>query len=192
MTQPQSYVITHKSSPVINDCVQSLEQHSWSYEIFPATDGQTITQRHWNCIGVRMSDAGKMPNRPGAQGCWHSHFTLWQRCVELNKSIIVLEHDAVVTAPWPNDLDLETQLIKLYSTAECKLHPHFGLWSKGSHAYSLTPKQAQTLITDAQKRGAQAVDKHLGDRVLPWTFLSYDLVIRNPRRGRSTTSQIRK
>lgn len=190
--QPCSYVIAHTSSPVVGECVQSLEQHGWPYKIISATDGQTITQRDWDRIGVRMSDTGKMPSRPGAQGCWHSHFRLWRQCVELNEPIVVLEHDAVVTAPWPNTLDIETQLIKLYSTAECKLHPHFGLWSKGSHAYSLTPQQAQILITDAQTRGAQAVDKHLGDRVLPWTFLSYDLVVRNPRRVRSTTSQIRK
>jgi hypothetical protein len=105
--------------------------------------------------------------------------------------MVVLEHDALVTGPWPKDLDIDTQVVKLYKTAECKINPAFGLWSKGAHAYTLTPAQAHRLITDAQQRGAQAVDKHLGDQVLPWTFFDRDLVMLNPGRGRSSTSGIK-
>jgi GR25 family glycosyltransferase involved in LPS biosynthesis len=188
----KSYVIAHTSSRVIDDCVQSLERHGWPYEIFPAVDGNTISPADWNCIGVQMSDAGKMSRRPGAQGCWHSHFALWQRCVESNQPIVILEHDAIITAPWPDHIDIDTQLIKLYTTAECKINPAFGTWSKGAHAYSVTPAQAKTLITHAQTHGAQAVDKHLGDAVLPWTFYTTDLVVLNPRRGPSSTSPLRK
>lgn len=190
--QPQCYVIAHKSSSVIGDCVRSLEQHGWSYEIFPAVDGSKVTALSWRTIGVVMSELGKMPQRPGAQGCWLSHFALWKRCRELDKPIVIMEHDALATGSWPKDLDIETQLIKLYSTAECKVNPAFGIWSKGAHAYTLTPEQASVLINDAQSRGAQAVDKHLGTTVLPWTFYKEDLVVLNPRRGRSTTSPLRK
>ncbi len=189
---PQSYVIAHTSSRVIGDCVQSLERHGWSYEIFPAVDGHRITAQDWNRIGVAMNAEGKMPRRLGAQGCWHSHFALWQRCVKLDQPIVVLEHDALVTAPWPDSIDIDTQLVKLYTTAECKINPSFGTWSKGAHAYSLTTAQAQTLITHAQQHGAQAVDKHLGTAVLPWTFYKKDLVILNPARGPSSTSALRK
>jgi glycosyl transferase family 25 len=192
MPQPQCYVIAHQSSPVVDDCVQSLKQHGWSYEIFPAVDGRQITQADWSRIGVTMNTEGKMPRRPGAQGCWLSHFALWQRCVDLDQPIIIMEHDAIVTAPWPADLDLDTQIVKLYSTAECKVNPAFGRWSKGAHAYTVTPQQAQILITDAQQRGAQAVDKHLGDLVIAWTFYRHDLVVLNPARGPSSTSPLRK
>ncbi len=192
MIQPQCYVIAHKSSRVIDDCVQSLGQHGWTYEIFPAVDGHRVTSTDWDRVGVRMMSEGKMSRRPGAQGCWLSHFALWQRCVDLDQPIIILEHDALVTGPWPADLDINTQIIKLYSTAECKVNPAFGRWSKGAHAYTVTPRQAQILITDAQKRGAQAVDKHLGDLVIPWKFYKHDLVLLNPGRGPSTTSPLRK
>lgn len=192
MTAPKSYVIAHPSSLVVDDCVQSLEHHGWSYEIFSAVNGHTVTQDHWDRVGVRMMTEGKMPRRPGAQGCWLSHFALWQQCVETNQPIVILEHDALVTAPWPADIDIDTQLVKLYSTAECKINPAFGQWSKGAHAYSLTPKQAQTLIAHAKQHGAQAVDKHLGDRVLPWTFYKTNLVVLNSRRGPSSTSPLRK
>jgi hypothetical protein len=189
---PKSYIIAHTSSRVIDDCVQSLEQHGWSYEIFPAVNGQQITLQDWLRIGVAMNSEGKMPRRPGAQGCWHSHYTLWQHCVDQNQPIVVLEHDAIVISPWPADIDIDTQLVKLYSTAECKVNPAFGLWSKGAYAYSLTPSQAQALIVHAQKHGAQAVDKHLGNQVLPWTFYHSDLVVLNPKRGPSSTSPLKK
>jgi hypothetical protein len=188
MLQPKCYVIAHTSSLVVGDCVQSLEQHGWSYEISSAINGSQVTKADWQRVGVVMSNLGKMKCRPGAQGCWLSHFALWQQCVNTNQPVVILEHDALVTAPWPADLDIDTQLIKLYNSAECKINPRFGLWSKGSHAYTLTPGQASVLIKDAQQREAQSVDKHLGDRVLPWTFYKDNLVVLNPRRGRSTTS----
>ena len=90
------------------------------------------------------------------------------------------------------DIDLEPAVIKLFTKAECKVNPAFGRWSKGAHAYTVTPTQAHQLITDAQARGAQAVDKHLGDLVLPWRFYHQDLVVLNPRRGPSSTSPLRK
>jgi hypothetical protein len=191
MTQPQCHIIAHTSSRVIGDCVRSLEQHGWSYEIFPAVDGLQVSEQDWKKIGVVMSEAGKMTRRPGAQGCWLSHFALWQQCVESNQPMVIMEHDAVVTEPWPLDIDIQDRVIKLYTTAECKINPAFGRWSKGAHAYTVTPAQAQTLITDAQQRGAQAVDKHLGDLVLPWTFYHRDLVVLHPGRGRSSTSAIK-
>jgi len=191
MQQPRCYIIAHKSSRVIGDCVRSLEQHGWSYEIWPAVDGHKSTEKDWQRIGIAMGDLGKIKRRPGAQGCWLSHHAVWSRCMELNEPVIVLEHDALVTGPWPADIDVNTQLIKLYTRAECKVNPVFGLWSKGSHAYTITPAQAQRIIDHAQRHGAQAVDKHLGDQVLPWTFFSKDLVVLNPGRGRSSTSTIK-
>jgi hypothetical protein len=192
MPQPQCHVIAHESSRVIGDCVQSLTQHGWRYKIFPAVDGRTVTAQDWHRTGVTMSQEGKMTRRPGAQGCWLSHFALWQQCADSNEPVVILEHDALVTAPWPEDLNIDNQLVKLFTTAECKTNPAFGLWSKGAHAYTVTPAQAQTLIADAQQRGAQAVDKHLGTQVLPWTFYHLDLVVLNPARGPSSTSPLRK
>jgi len=189
--QPKCYVISHPTSHAITDCIASLKTYNWNFEVVPAVNGSTVTEQTWQSISVKMSADGKMSRRPGAQGCWMSHWQLWNRCVASGQPIVVLEHDAVVTAPWPEDIDIETQLVKLYTTAECKVNPAFGRWSKGAHAYSLTPKQAQQLIDYARINGAQAADKHLGDLVLPWTFYSKDLVVLNPRRGPSSTSKVR-
>jgi GR25 family glycosyltransferase involved in LPS biosynthesis len=188
MDQPRCYVIAHPTSTAVVDCIASLKKHKWEFEVVSAVNGHTVTEQTWRSIGVQMSTDGKMSRRPGAQGCWLSHWRLWNRCVETNQPMIVLEHDAVVTAPWPTDLNIEPTLIKLYTTAECKVNPAFGLWSKGAHAYTLTPTQAQRLISHARANSAQAVDKHLGEKVVSWTFYSTDLFVLNPLRGKSTTS----
>ena len=135
-----------------------------------------------------MSTGGKMRQRPGAQGCWMSHWQLWNRCADHGEPLVILEHDAVVQAAWPQDLDIESRLVKLYRNAECKTKPQFGRSSKGSHAYTITPAQAAQLIAFARATPAQAPDKHLGDGVVPWTFYNQDLVTLNPRRGPSITS----
>jgi hypothetical protein len=192
MIQPTCYVIAHTQSRVINDCIASLVKHNWKFEKVDAVDGQSITDAEWKRIGIAMSDKGKMSRRLGAQGCWHSHYKLWNKCVTTNTPIVVMEHDAVVNGPWPEDLDIDKQLVKLYSGAECKINPAFGLWSKGAHAYTVTPAQANRLIQHARDNGAQAVDKHLGDLVLPWTFLNQDLITLNPNRGPSSTSTLKK
>ena len=190
---PRSYVITQRtrSHPVLASCLASLERYNWPYEIFRAVQNPSLSQ--WRDIGVTMlTDRGKMQYRPGAQGCWHSHFTLWQRCLDQGQPIIVLEHDVLVQAPWDSAVEGETQLVKLYKTAKIKTNTLTGQWSAGAHAYYLTPENAEKLITHARHMGAQALDKHLGDLVVDWRFWHEDLVLLNPRRGASTTSPLRR
>ena len=183
-------VIAHASSSVVLDCLRSLHLHGWPCEKFDAVDGNKVDQNVWQSIGVRVLQRGKMPRRPGAQGCWISHFLLWQRCRDTQEPLVILEHDALVTAAW-SYLDFSHALVKLYAPTGCKTNDITGMWSRGSHAYTITPQQASLLIDHAQQHGAQALDKHLGDRVVPWRFLEWDLVRLNPRRERSTTSRIR-
>jgi hypothetical protein len=190
--QPTCYVIAHPQSRVINDCIASLVKHNWKFEKVDAVDGQSITDADWKRIGIAMSDKGKISRRLGAQGCWHSHYKLWNKCETTNTPMVIMEHDAVVNGPWPVDLEINKQLVKLYSDTGCKVSPTFGRWSRGSHAYTVTPAQANRLIQHARDNGAQAVDKHLGDLVLPWIFLNQDLITLNPNRGPSITSPLKK
>ena len=185
------HVIVHKTSRVAKHCFESLLLHNWTFTKFDAINGTELTDKHWKRLGVSMSaTAGKLPLRPGAQGCFFSHFRLWEECANTGKPIVILEHDAVVQGSWPNNLDIDQCIIKLYRSADCKLKAEYGTWSKGSHAYTLTPDQAIQLINRAKNFGASPVDKHIISKQIPWKFLEYDLVTKNPRRGRSTTSGI--
>ena len=188
MTQPMVYVIAHSSSPVVRDCVQSLHEHGWKFELFPAVDGKKLKSADWERIGVKMSaTAGKLPKRAGAQGCWFSHWSLWEQAVNQQQPMVILEHDAVVTAPWPDDIDVDSCIVKLYTEAPCKIKEGMGMWSKGAHAYTVTPQQAQQLIDRGRSFGASPVDKHIISKYAPWRFLEYNLVILNDKRGRSST-----
>jgi hypothetical protein len=134
-----------------------------------------------------LADRGKLRYRPGAQGCWISHFDLWQHCVDLAHSIIVLEHDVIAQSGWDPEIADRRELIKLYRSAPVKTNTITGQWSLGAHAYYLTPSNAQLLITHSRCHGAQALDKHLGDRVVDWQFWHRDLFLLDPHRGASTT-----
>ena len=189
--QPRTYVIAHPASRVIDDCVASLMLHGWPHEIWPAVDGRSITAKDWRRIGVTMSPtAGKLPRRPGAQGCWFSHFGLWERCAATQDAMIILEHDALVQAEWPQDLDMTKGIVKLYRQAACKTKPGLGTWSKGSHAYAITPEQAHSLLDRARTWGASPVDKHMISGDISWRFFDRDLVLLSPGRGASTTSHL--
>jgi len=165
--------------------------HGWNTQIWPAVNGHKVTAADWQKIGVEMLDRGAMPKRHGAQGCWHSHWSLWSHCVDIDQPIIVLEHDAYINDEWPQDIDLYTCVWKLYrpdGRGE-RLNSVTGQWSCGSWAYTLTPQFARQLIDFSRANGAQAVDKQLGKSAIPWQYWSSDLVTHSPDVQISSTAR---
>jgi glycosyl transferase family 25 len=68
------------------------------FEIFPAVDGRT--QPH--PLFARYNDKKRQRYRRkrlagGELGCFASHYLLWQKCVELNQPIVVMEDDVNVS-----------------------------------------------------------------------------------------------
>lgn len=102
--------------------------------------------------------------------------------------MVILEHDVLAQAAWDPEIAQSGAVIKLYKSAAVKTNVLTGQWSKGSQAYYLTPQRALQLIDHARCHGAEALDKHLGDRVVEWRFWREDLFTLNPQRGTSTTS----
>jgi hypothetical protein len=194
--QPLTYVIavTDPSAPGYKPAevnlaktLGELSKWSWPHAVWPATTPSGVD---WPLLGVELLPRGAILKRPGAQACFHSHFRLWQHCVSLGKPIVVMEHDARVTAPWPRDIDLDQSVWKLHRPdgRGDRVNDYTGLWSCGAWAYTLTPLWAQQLITFTKTVGAQAVDKQIGNRVVPWQYWSSDLAAHRPVIGRSTTS----
>lgn len=48
---------------------------------------------------------------PTEQACWYSHMSLWKKCVDLDRSILVLEHDSYPLYPSLIDTDTDMDLI---------------------------------------------------------------------------------
>lgn len=204
MQQPRTFVITQLNATQhvnsIRACKQSqlnsqvtrtqAQKFGWNVEVWSASDGYTITEKSWDNIGVTLLDRGAIVKRPGARGCFHSHFRLWQHCIALQEPIVVMEHDAWVQGPWPSNLNLNQCIWKLHlpDGRGDQINEITGLWSRGAWAYTLTPDQATKLIVFSQTTGAQAVDKQIGDTVVPWKYFNTNLVIHRPHILGSTTS----
>jgi GR25 family glycosyltransferase involved in LPS biosynthesis len=199
LTVPQVYIIADcdPHSPHYRVSQRNLARtqaqaalHGWSTEVWPAVNGHAVTSEDWSRIGVKLLDRGAIVQRPGAQGCWFSHWGLWQHCVATNQPIVVLEHDAHVNDAWPENIDLEACVWKLYrpdGRGE-RINTITGEWSRGSWAYAITPKYAQQIIDFSRTHGAQALDKQLGRLAIPWQYWPTDLVTHSPAVCVSTTS----
>ena len=198
MSQPKCWIIASKDSSSrhytssqqnLKSTMSAADKWQWSVDIWPAVDGWKVTLQTWQGIGVELLDRGAIVKRPGAQGCFHSHFGIWLWCCQQQSSAVILEHDAEIRGPWPEDLDLDCCVWKLYRPdgRGDRVNEITGLWSPGSWAYSVTPKFAQRLIEFSRAHGAQALDKQLGLSVVPWQYWHQDLVKHRPRTC-STTS----
>jgi hypothetical protein len=197
--QPKTFVIAstdpHSAHYAVSqrNLAQTLSQaalHGWSLTVWPATEGLTVTEQAWLDIGVKLLDRGAIIHRPGARGCWFSHWRLWQHCVDIDQPIVILEHDAYITAPWPLSIDLEACVWKLHldDGRGLRVNTITGEWTCGAYAYTVSPQFAQNLITFSRLHGAQAVDKQLGRRVVPWQYWRENLAPHRPRTRVSTTS----
>jgi GR25 family glycosyltransferase involved in LPS biosynthesis len=198
MTQPLTYIIADCDANSANYSVsqqnlartqKKLHEHQWSYQVWPAVNGHSIGADDWSRIGVTLLDRGGIVKRPGARGCWFSHWSLWEHCVAVDQPIVVLEHDAHVNGPWPRNIDLDQCVWKLHrpdGRGE-RVNTITGEWSCGAWAYTLTPYFARQLIDFSRANGAQAVDKQLGKLVIPWRYWRENLAIHKPAVRISTT-----
>ena len=81
---------------------------------------------------VNPSGAHKIIRRgKGVLGCFLSHYNLWKKCVKLNIPIGVLEYDAVIIKPLPENILAQ---FNDYLNLDYTRHTHLGLSSKG-HEY---------------------------------------------------------
>ena len=95
--------------------------------------------------------------RLGVMGCFHSHYRLWQKCVELNEPILIFEDDVIFERGW---IPVEWQDVLLVATGKTvyqnefyaeKLYSPLGIPKAvkfkgkvmpGAVGYGLTPRGA--------------------------------------------------
>lgn len=72
----------------------TLDEKDIPFEFFDAIDGKVEEHPIFNQYNEKKRLHRKGYSlMPGEKGCFASHFDLWQRCVELNHPIVVLEDD---------------------------------------------------------------------------------------------------
>lgn len=172
INQPKTFVIALKDHDIsdrfLKDCLQSSNSNNWNLEISWGVNGNNITPATWEKENIFPRIDKPTMHKPGVQGCFLSHWKLWNACVELNEPIIILEHDAVILKPW-SPLEIYKEVTKLhrhYSSKIARYDSDAGHWTKSGHAYCILPESAKKLINFVKKVGAFEVDVLMGDKVV--------------------------
>jgi glycosyl transferase family 25 len=191
----KSFIIRLKNNAIsesqAQDCVEQARIHGINVEYFDAVNGLEH-ESHCKKLNIRPLKFFKK-GLPGVYGCLLSHYYLWLKCVELDESIVILEHDGYFIRPLPDDiLDRFQDVLKLdslnpydsaYSTTiqesllnnqlditkidkNQKLYNDAGFYSWGSYAYIIKPHAAKNMIDWIAKHGFLPSDHQLGTQVV--------------------------
>ncbi|EAI6696460.1 glycosyltransferase family 25 protein [Campylobacter upsaliensis] len=145
---------------------------------------------------------------PGEKGCFASHYKLWQKCLELNEGIFIIEDDVEFTQAF-NANNLEKILkspyeyVRIYHIKEAKLYDlelNFKITFSnvaGTQGYYLKPSAARKFIKKCQFLIKPVDDSMDYSEVLNIVFtplflkelpLQSDIATRERERERTTTS----
>lgn len=175
----RGYVVTLLDDPrsvkVAERCIASGEEHGFEVEMWEATvagdaraqlDALDLPTGTWN---PRWSSADAL------LGNFCSQYRLWQKLAETSEDWVILEHDAVFTAPLPDVAFDKVLQIGKPSFGRFERHTEPGvhrLFSKrmfaGAHAYIVSPEGAKALSQGARVHGAQPVDAFFSLRHFSW------------------------
>lgn len=117
----------------------------------------------------------KWSNTDAVVGNFMAQHALWKHVMQTTPAVI-MEHDAVVVAPIPENLDADLVTLGKPSFGVIKEAPMMGLQPvfstrdkiPGAHGYYLTPAGAAMLLEAAERDGVYPVDKFINPMRFPW------------------------
>lgn len=153
---------------------KQLEEYGQDVELFEGTygnDAKVMMQKEgrtlhpWGIKGPPKDGIIPEPDPnfhwgPGIQGCFYSHYRLWQKCVELNEPIIIWEDDIVLKrnyepVDWTDVLVLAlghptktAKYLHYFETPEGEPYAadYFQSSMPGNCGYAIKPHAAQKLL----------------------------------------------
>jgi GR25 family glycosyltransferase involved in LPS biosynthesis len=163
----------HQSVALAKRCLESSKKYNWNLELFEGVDGETVKEdtqwEKWNIkINQQNAKCRSVMSRPGVRGCFLSHWSLWNKCIELNEPVGIFEHDVEFLKQEPDQLDFD-DILKLDGFVEHSPRPA-GIWWAGAMAYILKPTGAIKLVEWAKQNGALPADVAIGADVLNVQF----------------------
>lgn len=151
---------------------EQLKEIGLSFDIFTAINGRDKPQHPLiNKYSKELSFKNKGQYlTPGQLGCYASHYLLWQKCIELNESIIIIEDDAKIHTKHflsfiknINSIPEDVECIRLFknkrnhftstfhaSCGEIEIH-QFSRGHMSTTGYYLTPTGAKKFITKSNQ-----------------------------------------
>lgn len=170
-----AHIITIKNNETSENlskrCQKSCESIGQDYIVWDAFDGTSgkdiiypehaKSQNHYKWLKL-MNDRLTI----GEISCIFSHFSLWAKCVEDDKPIVILEHDAIMIRPyhWHNGWNQINYLGNLQQ-AKQGIYPDFPPHAAATknhkficraHAYAIDPAVARQLVSHVIKFGLSA------------------------------------
>lgn len=164
------------SQQVANRCIKSAEPKGIKVEKWKATTPADMPIDQLMEAGVNVAGLHELYSRiANCAAAFHSHFSLWNHCLDINEEVMILEHDAYFVADVPGMLYFDKCVsLGKPSYGKFKLPDALGvrpLFSKGyfpgAHAYIVKPAAAQAFI-DQAKVFARPTDVFLNRESFPW------------------------
>ncbi len=167
-----AYVITlrgHETSErLAKRCVESAQTHDMPAKLWPAYDGTSGSiktppelqsqnfMRWFKVLDPHLSTT--------EVACALSHISLWAHCVELDRPIIIFEHDAVVVAPFKvhplfsciTYLGSYEQAKQQWAVVPTPPHGSHGAnyhFICRAHAYAIDPSVAKNMLAHVLRQG---------------------------------------
>ena len=176
----KAFVITikghNKSESVANRCIQSGARNSIHIEKFYAVTPKDNPKQIFKDRGYPLEyfteEYSKSENTTAT---FLSHLYLWEKCVKLDETVVIFEHDAVIFDNIPTESKFDgcmTFSKPSYGNYNTPMHigpgpltqkPYFG----GAHGYMVNPSGAQRLI-DKAVTDAGPADVYLNVNNFPW------------------------
>ncbi len=169
-------------------CIERAKQFGIDAEVSNGVHGEDA-HKILAELRLRQYKPKMKGGRLGVLGCFLSHYFLWRDCAETNIPTMILEHDAYMLRPLPeNVLELfpdvlkldsldpysktynknlsaqseETKIWSLHDREEHGKHQHSrGLYSIGGYGYIIKPHAAKHHIEQCKRYGIRPADHQL-------------------------------
>lgn len=172
MTVDKAYIITLPDNSISKElterCEKSCRLVNQPYELWPAFDGTSgelkipshLKDQNW-INWLKLNDDELSITEIA---CVFSHFSLWAKCIEINKPLVILEHDAIMVNPYYNHYGYN-QIVylgcveqALYGWKITTIPPHAQKNTRyrsicRAHAYAVDPHSAKNLVAYVLKYG---------------------------------------
>ncbi len=163
-----------------------------TYERYSAVDGNSLSYTQLLKDGFDVNHDWidpllKTPLTKGEVGCFLSHWNLWNKCIEENESLLILEDDAILTHRFDineiSNLSYDFVYLGYKEMGEKKkvddkfLTPDYPYWTL---AYLIRPEAARILVNDVIKCNIIPVDEYLPTMMKRLNVVGYEKNVVTP------------
>ena len=164
------------------------------FEVTPAVDGRKVDYQKLLDLGFDVNHQWidpllDTPLTMGEVGCFLSHWRIWEKCIQKNEKVLILEDDALLTDKFNlKEIDKLTdtydflylgwkemeESVPIDDKVVQPIYPYWGL------AYVITPKAAKILINESAKKNIIPVDEYLPNMMPELKVAAYKENVVNP------------